>query len=126
MESFEFVFILKMMLKLFAITNELSLVLQRMYQDIVHTVGLLVDVNERLKTLMDNGWEALFEDVKNFCAANDIEVPNMDEHRPIFGRSRLDGITITQLHHYRVRIFFAAIDSIRTDMAHRFNDVSLD
>uniref|UniRef100_A0A0A9DML9 DUF4371 domain-containing protein n=1 Tax=Arundo donax TaxID=35708 RepID=A0A0A9DML9_ARUDO len=126
MESFEFVFILQMMLKLFAITNELSLVLQRKYQDIVHTVGLLVDVSERLKTLRDSGWEALLEDVKNFCAASDIEVPNMDEPRPIFGRSRLDGITVTQLHHYRVQIFFAAIDSIRTEMAHRFNELSLD
>ncbi|TVU32376.1 hypothetical protein EJB05_24105 [Eragrostis curvula] len=126
METFEFVFILKMMLKLFAMTNELSLVLQRKDQDIIQAVGLVVDVNERLKTLRDNGWEALLEDVKNFCVAKDIEVPNMDEHRTMFGRSRLDGITVTELHHYRVQIFFAAIDSIRTEMAHRFNDAALD
>lgn len=125
-ESFEFVFILKMMLKLFAIINELSLILQQKDQDISQAMGLLVDVNERLKTLRDNGWDALFEDVKKFCAANEILVPNMDEHIPSMGHSRLSGITVSQLHYYRVQIFFAAIDSIRTEMAHRFNDVSMD
>lgn len=85
MESFEFVFILKLMLKLFAIMNELSLVLQRKDKDIIQAVGLLVDVNERLETLRANGWEALFEDVKSFCDANGILVPNMDEHIPSMG-----------------------------------------
>jgi len=126
MESFEFVFILKMMLKLFATMNELSLVLQRKDQDIIQAVGLLVDMNERLQTLRNNGWEALFEDVKSFCAANGILVPNMDERIPSMGHSRLDGITVSQLHYYRVQIFFAAIDSIVTEIGHRFNDGSMD
>lgn len=42
------------------------------------------------------------------------------------GHSRLDGITVSQLHYYRVQIFFAAIDSIITEIGHRFNDGSMD
>ncbi|KAK8462035.1 hypothetical protein SEVIR_1G134800v4 [Setaria viridis] len=126
MESFEFVFILKMMLKLFVIIKELSLVLQRKDQDSIQAVGLLVVVNERLKTLRDNGWEALFEDVKRFCDANEIPVPNMDEHIPSMCHSHLGGVTVSQLHYYRAQIFFAAIDSIRTEINHRFNDGSMD
>lgn len=126
MESFEFVFILKLMLKLFAIMNELSLVLQSKDKDMVQFVGLLVDVNERLETLRANDWEALFEDVKTFCDANEILVPNMDEQIPSMGHSRLNGITVSQFHYYHDQIFFAAIDSIRTEIAHRFNDGSMD
>lgn len=95
MESFEFVFILKMMLKLFTITNELSLVLQRKDEGIIQAVGQLTDVKECLQTLRNNGWESLFEDVKSFCATNWIPVPNMDEHIRATGHSRRDGVTLT-------------------------------
>jgi hypothetical protein len=125
MESFEFVFILKMMLKLFVIIKELSLVLQKKDQDTIQAVRLLVVVNERLETLRNNGWEALFEDAKSFCDANEIPVPNMDEQIPSMGHSRLGGVTVSQLHYYRVQIFFAAIDSVRTEISHRFNDGSM-
>lgn len=123
MESFNFVFILKMMLKVFRITNELSLVLQRKDQNIIQAMSLLVDVKARLINLRMGSWELLFAEVKIFCDANKILVPNMDEAIPRWGRSRRDGITITQDHHYRVDTFFAAIDAITIEMDHRFNEV---
>ena len=73
--------------------------------------------------LRNHGWEPLFAEVKSFCDANKILVPNMDEAIPRWGRSRRDGITITQDHHYRVDTFFAAIDAITTDIDHHFNEV---
>ena len=82
MESFNFVFILKMMLKVFRITNELYLVLQRKDQNIVQAMSLLVDVKARLISLRNRGWEPLFAEVKIFCDANKIPVPNMDEVIP--------------------------------------------
>ena len=85
MESFNFVFISKMMLKVFRITNELSLVLQRKDQNIVQAMSLLVDVKAHLISLRNHSWEPLFAEVKIFYDANKIPVPNMDEAIPRWG-----------------------------------------
>jgi hypothetical protein len=124
MECFKFVFILKLMLKLFGITNELSKLLQRKDLNIVLAMELVDDVKTRLATLRDNGWDDLFVKVQNFCIAKGIPVPNMDEEIPIRGRSRLEGRTVTNLHHYRAEIFYVAIDKICVEMDHRFNEGS--
>ena len=50
-------------------------------------------------------------------------MPNMSEPVPRWGRSRLDDDLIIQEHHYRVDTFFAALDSIITEMDHRFNEI---
>ena len=69
MESFKFVFILKLMLKMLAITNELSQMLQRKSVDIVLAMELLDVVKARMAMMrIDSGWESFFEDVKEFCA----------------------------------------------------------
>jgi hypothetical protein len=88
MESFTFVFIMKLMLQILRITNELSLILQRKDQNIVQAMSLVTDVRSCLMNLRNNGWEQLFEEVETFCSANDIPVPNMDEGVPRFGQSR--------------------------------------
>ena len=82
MESFNFVFILKMMRKVFRITNELSFPLQRRDQIIVQAISLLVDMKARLVDLRNNGWEPLFAEVQIFCDANKIQIPNMDAPIP--------------------------------------------
>ena len=66
MESFSFVLNMKLMIKVFCITNELSLLLQRKDQNIVQAMSLLIDVKTRLTTIRNEGWELLFEDVKSF------------------------------------------------------------
>lgn len=55
MESFSFVLNMKLMLKVFHITNELSLLLQRNDHNIVQALQLLVDVKTRLVTLRNQG-----------------------------------------------------------------------
>ncbi|XP_037431879.1 zinc finger MYM-type protein 1-like [Triticum dicoccoides] len=122
MESFKFAFILKLMLKLFGITNEVSKVLQRKDLNIVLAMELVADVKARLATLRESGWDDLFCDVQEFCAANSIPVPNMDEAIPVRGHSRRAGRTITNLHHYRAEIFYVAIDKICVEMDHRFSE----
>ncbi|KAJ1266587.1 hypothetical protein BS78_08G163800 [Paspalum vaginatum] len=124
MESFSFVLNMKLMLKVFRITNDLSLLLQRKDQNIVQAMSLLVDVKIRLVNLRNEGWEPLLEEVKSFCVAKNIPIPNMDEAIPRWGRSRLQGDLITRGHHYHVDTFFAALDAILTEMDHRFNEVS--
>jgi hypothetical protein len=51
MKSFKFAFILKLMLGLLGITNELSQILQRKYINIVHAMELVSDVKDRLITM---------------------------------------------------------------------------
>ncbi|TVU39404.1 hypothetical protein EJB05_12821, partial [Eragrostis curvula] len=124
MECFDFVLNMKFMLKVLRITNELSLLLQRKDQNIVEAMSLLVDVKTRLMNFRNEGWQPLFEEAKSFCDAKKIPMPNMNEEVPRWGRSRLDGNLITLEHHYRVDTFIVALDSIITEMDHRFNEVS--
>ncbi|XP_039852287.1 uncharacterized protein LOC120710763 [Panicum virgatum] len=79
METFDFVFILHLMIELLSITDNLSRALQRKDQDIVEAMHLIMDVKERLQDTRDNGREPLFKRVKSFCDKNQIKVPNMDK-----------------------------------------------
>jgi hypothetical protein len=107
MESFSFVFIMKMMLQILRITNELSLIWQSKDQNIVQAMPLVVDVKTCLINLRSEGWEPLFEETKTFCLENDIPTPNMEDMVPQFGRSRKGGRNnITQEH------FFVLIPSM--------------
>ena len=122
MECFKFALVLKLMLKLFGITNELSHLLQKKDTNIVHAMELTNDVKLRLATMRDSGWDSLFGEVQQFCSAKGIPVPNMDDEIPVRGRSRLEGRTITNLHYYRAEIFYVVIDKICVEMNHRFGD----
>jgi hypothetical protein len=82
MECFSFVFNMKMMLQILHITNELSLLLQRKDQNIVQAMSLVIDVRPRLINLRSEGWEPLFKEVKAFCLAHDIPIPNLSDSLP--------------------------------------------
>jgi len=71
---------------------------------------LLVDIKTRLVNLRNEGWAALFQEVKDFCVAKKIKLPDFSELRPRWGRSRLDDDLITKEHHYRVDTFLAALE----------------
>jgi hypothetical protein len=125
METFKFAFILKLMLKVLAVTNELSQILQRKNVDIVIAMELLDVVKARMAMMRtDSGWESFFEDLKLFCAEKHIPVVDMDAEVPIRGRSRRDGFRVTNLHYYRTEIFFVVLDKINTELCHRFSEVS--
>jgi len=70
METFSFVLNMKLMLKVFRITNEFSLLLQRNDQNIVQAMSLLVDMKTHLVTLRNEGWHELLEEVKSCCKKN--------------------------------------------------------
>jgi len=88
MESFDFVFIMHLMIELLGMTDILSRALQRKDQDIVEAMHLITDVKDSLQDLRENGWEPLLKKVKTFCEKNEIEVPDMDEEINIRGTSR--------------------------------------
>ncbi|XP_028227119.1 uncharacterized protein LOC114408277 [Glycine soja] len=81
-------------------------------------------VKARLGTMRESGWNNFFADVQGFCVAKSILVPNMDDEIPVRGRSRAEGRTIINLHHYRAEIFYVAIDKICVEMDHRFSEGS--
>ncbi|KAK2364025.1 zinc finger MYM-type protein [Trifolium repens] len=124
MECFKFAFILKLMLKLFGITNELSKMLQRKDLNIVLAMELVDDVKAPLTTLRESGWDDLFDNVQKLCTAKGIPVPNIDAKILVRGRLRLEVGTVTNLHHYHAEILYVAIDKICVEMDHRFSEGS--
>jgi hypothetical protein len=76
METFIFVLNMKSMLKVLCITTELSLLLQKKDQNIIQAMSLLVDVKTRLLNLRNESWVPLFEEVKAFCVAKKIKLPD--------------------------------------------------
>ncbi|XP_058746269.1 uncharacterized protein LOC131619156 [Vicia villosa] len=82
----------------------------------------LVDIfKARLGTMRESGWNIFFADVQEFVLLKVFRypVPNMDDEIPVRGRSRAEGRTITNLHHYRAEIFYVVIDKICMEMDHR-------
>ena len=124
MESFDFVFIMHLMIELLSIKESLSRALQRKDQDIVKAMQLIIDVKEQLQDMRDNGWDPLFKRVKTFCDKNKIEVPNMDKEINARGTSTRRKQKVTNMHFYHVEVFLAAIDAILSKMNHRFGEVS--
>ncbi|XP_070034357.1 uncharacterized protein [Nicotiana tomentosiformis] len=61
--TFKFVFMLHLMLKVLAISNELNKILQKRDQDIVNAVKFLNITKKRLQDMRETGWESLLDDV---------------------------------------------------------------
>jgi hypothetical protein len=79
MESFEFVLILHIMIRLLGKTNNLSQCFQRKDQNIVLAAGLIGATLRNISEVCDNGWEELLDEVKTFCNQHNIIVPKMDD-----------------------------------------------
>ncbi|KAH7681808.1 Ribonuclease H-like protein [Dioscorea alata] len=124
MESFEFVFVLHLMIKVLGLTNDLSNALQQKDQNIVNAMGLIVTVKELMQDLRENGWGAFLEEVKSFCVAMSVSVPNMENSMPVRGRSRCGGQLVTYYHHYHAEIFIAVIDLLTAEMNNRFSETT--
>jgi hypothetical protein len=69
------------MIKLLAITNEVSQVLQKKDLNIVHVTELVSDVKDWLAYIRESGWEVKFDEVKQFCMHNGIPVPHRAEEQ---------------------------------------------
>ena len=65
---------------------------------------------QRLKVMREDEWESLLTEVSFFCTTHDISVLNMDETFVVNGRSRRNTQQKTNLHHYRVELFYIVID----------------
>ncbi|XP_039115842.1 uncharacterized protein LOC120251373 [Dioscorea cayenensis subsp. rotundata] len=124
MESFEFIFILHLMIKVLGLTNDLPNVLQQKDQNIVNAMGLIVNVKELMQDLRENGWGTFLEEVRSFCVAMSVSVPNMEDSIPVRGCSRRGGQLVTYYHLYHAEIFIAVIDLLTTEMNNIFSETS--
>ncbi|XP_004488955.2 uncharacterized protein [Cicer arietinum] len=128
LKAFDFIFILHLMKKIMGITDILCQALQQQSQDIVNAMCLVGTTKYLIQVLREDGWDALFTEVKNFCEKHDIEIPDLnDVHSTTkFGRSRLQQGQVTIEHYFRVEIFFTAIDQQLQELNNRFSEQAID
>uniref|UniRef100_A0A5B7B014 Putative zinc finger MYM-type protein 1-like n=1 Tax=Davidia involucrata TaxID=16924 RepID=A0A5B7B014_DAVIN len=124
LQSFDFAFNLHLMKTVLGITNELSLALQRKDQDIVNAMTLVEVSKQQLQMMRDKGWEPLLNEVSSFCNKHGISIPNIDDIFVVGGRSRHKAPQITNLHHYRVELFYTVVDMQLQELNNRFNEVN--
>jgi hypothetical protein len=112
------------MRSLLGVSNELSQALQRKDQDIVNAIKLVRMSKERLQIMRENGWSSLLDEVSIFCGINEIVVQNMDDIFVARGRSRRYTDGMTNLHYYRVELFYAIIDMQLQELNNRFTELN--
>ncbi|XP_010693270.1 uncharacterized protein LOC104906235 [Beta vulgaris subsp. vulgaris] len=108
LESFDFIFMAHLMLTILGYTNDLCVALQRKEQDIVNAMGLVNSTKNVLQKMREQGWETLLHKVTSFSTKHKVEVPSMDALYVPQGRSRRFVEQATNLHHFRVGIFFGS------------------
>ncbi|KAL6494170.1 hypothetical protein OROGR_032079 [Orobanche gracilis] len=122
MISFEFVFVLHLMNKIFSITDVLCQALQRKSQDILTAMRFVHTTKMLLQALRDDGWEELLQEVTTFCAKSDISIPDFTgAYKKVATRSRNREYPTVD-HHYHFDVFNPAIDFLMVELDTRFND----
>ncbi|XP_048425917.1 zinc finger MYM-type protein 1-like [Pyrus x bretschneideri] len=124
MQLFDFVFNLHLMKDILGITNELSQALQRKDQDIVNAMKLVGVGKQRLEIMRKSGWDSLLSEVSEFCLKHNIDVPNKDDMFLSRRRGQRKAQAVTNMHHYRVGIFYVVLDWQLQELNNRFNETN--
>ena len=61
-----------------------------------------------------------------FCTTHDISILNMNETFVVSGRPRRNTQQNTNLHHYRVELFYTVIDMQLQELNNRFSEANID
>ncbi|ESR46362.1 hypothetical protein CICLE_v10003344mg, partial [Citrus x clementina] len=86
-----------------------------MDQDILNAIKLVEICKKNLQIMRENGWDSLHSKVSSFCLKHDIDVPNMNDAREI-----------SNMHYFRVELFFAFLDLQLQELNNRFNGVNME
>ncbi|KAL5187783.1 hypothetical protein HKD37_05G013396 [Glycine soja] len=78
LESFDFIFMLYLMVEILGFTNDLSIVLQKRDQDLLNALSLVKATKEELQEMRNDGWEELISKVMEIYNKHDIDVPYLD------------------------------------------------
>ncbi|CAI0399085.1 unnamed protein product [Linum tenue] len=106
LENFEFVFFLKMMIRVLSITNALSNALEMKDQQILNAMQLVDVARYQLQEAREKGWDSFLDEVLSFCEKQCLDLPNMEDLRP----KRFKAPQITNLHYYQVELFYTVLD----------------
>ncbi|XP_015164031.1 zinc finger MYM-type protein 1-like [Solanum tuberosum] len=108
-KTFKFIFVLHLTLKVLAMSNELSKILQKKDQDIVNAVEFLNITKKRLQDMRENGWESLLDDL------DESSFP---------GKSKPKSSGVSYAHHLHVEVSFVVIDVQLQELNDCFDVVS--
>ncbi|XP_042387331.1 zinc finger MYM-type protein 1-like [Zingiber officinale] len=125
--SFDFVFNLHLMKHALGISSELSTALQKKDQDIVNAMDLVQVCKHRLQNMREDGWDSFLEKVHYFCQQHYIDYLKMDDMFTRWaprGRPHRNPPEVTNLHHYRVDLFYGVIDMQLQELNDRFSKAS--
>ncbi|XP_070036639.1 uncharacterized protein [Nicotiana tomentosiformis] len=86
---YDIVYMLHLMLKVLALTYDLSMALQKKEQDIVSAMKLVGFAKRQLQDIRDSRWNSLIKDVYLFCVKHGIVIPGMDMNY-VRGKSKLN------------------------------------
>ncbi|XP_074314531.1 uncharacterized protein LOC141649749 [Silene latifolia] len=127
MISYEFVFISHLMKELLGIIDVLCQALQKKSEDIVNAVKLVSTTKSLIQNLREERWESFLEEVNLFCQKHDILVPQMNAlYIARRGRARRQQDQITVERHFRIDIFYVAIDKQSHELDSRFSERALE
>ena len=65
---------------------------------------------QRLQVMRDDEWKSLLTKVSSFCTTHDISILNIDKMFVVSGRPQCNTQQNTNLHPYRVKLFYTVID----------------
>ena len=81
---------------------------------------------QRLQVMRDDEWISLLTEVSSFYTTHDIPILNMDEIFVVSERPRRNTQQNTNLHHYRVELFYTVIDLQLQELNNYFLEADTD
>lgn len=125
--TFEFALCLFLLIEVLSKTCSLSQCLQRKNHDILNALRLVRSTKRSLQILRDSGWNIVKNSAIEFCGKHNIVVPTLNENWIALGRPRrypAGYVHRTIDDHYRIDLFNTTIDSLLTELNHRFSSDS--
>lgn len=122
--TFEFALCLFLLIEVLSKTCSLSQCLQRKNHDILNALRLVRSTKRSLQILRDSGWNIVKNSAIEFCGKHNIVVPTLNENWIALGRPRrypAGYVHRTIDDHYRIDLFNTTIDSLLTELNHRFS-----
>ena len=81
---------------------------------------------QRLQVMRDDEWMFLLTEMSSFCTTHDIPILNMDEIFVVSGRPQCNTQQNTNLHYYRVELFYTVIDMQLQELNNCFSEANTD
>ena len=75
---------------------------------------------QRLQVMRDDGWASLLAEVSLFYTSHDISILDMEAIFVVSGRPRHNTQQNTNLHHYRIELFYTVIDMQLQELNNHF------